>query len=297
MNRYFFVVILLSSVLQAMGLGENATQELKNIFRVKMDEKLVSARTVFALIQGADINVPIDTISKSHILHKIIEYDYYFLPFLLKHVKIQQAVACSGGLRPPFLDINCKDNLGHTPLHSAIKRNNVKIVELLLKEEQDTDVNCVNFEGRTPLHCAIVYGNIYISGLLLQRPGIDINKQDIWGNTSLHYATEMAFDEIVKQMIELGAHIDIENNQKKTPFDLIVEIILNKDKVIYGKSPQGYTSIFALVLGQKLLLDFAIYNKNGQQDLMHNALLALKSIVDNSLELDIENFVMPKNIS
>ncbi len=60
--------------------------------------------------------------------------------------------------------INAKDNFGSTPLHTAVEKGNIRIVELLI--QNGADVNAKDNEGRTPTYFAEVRGNCELEDLL-----------------------------------------------------------------------------------------------------------------------------------
>lgn len=75
-----------------------------------------------------------------------------------------------------------------TPLHTATKNNNIKLLELLLN--YDADVNAINStEFQTPLIVACQSKSIEAALFLLNNTGnLFINHQDTHGMTALHYA-------------------------------------------------------------------------------------------------------------
>lgn len=76
------------------------------------------------------------------------------------------------------------DALGTTLLMLAVKSERISVVELLL------------------LKCA------------------DINKQDLNGNTPLHHAFMMGFQDVVNVLIQSGADESIENAEEKLAWEL-----------------------------------------------------------------------------
>lgn len=68
--------------------------------------------------------------------------------------------------------------------------------------------------------------------------GANINAQDHVGNTPLHCATDFCDIQIVKFLCDHGSNTSIENNDKKTPVDLAIE--LDKLEILtYLESLQG----------------------------------------------------------
>ena len=83
-------------------------------------------------------------------------------------------------------NINAADYDENTPLHIAVIKNNIEIVEILL--DNGANSNAVNDNGSTPLHFAVsrtfqeAYGLPYMIMLLIDR-GSNINAVDIHGDT------------------------------------------------------------------------------------------------------------------
>jgi len=72
----------------------------------------------------------------------------------------------------------------------------------------------------TPLHWAVYVCSSVCVSFLLAKPEVDINSQDIWGQTPLHKAVRRGDLRIIKQLIVKGADWTIIDQQGKTPFDL-----------------------------------------------------------------------------
>ncbi|MHB1000839.1 MAG: ankyrin repeat domain-containing protein [Armatimonadota bacterium] len=135
-------------------------------------------------------------------------------------------------------DINAKDNNGYTPLLVSIKNGNIDIVELLI--EKGADVKVKNKDGNTPLHYA-AYGvlcdtdvsfkeekittqNTYKNNpsLVLQLidKGADINASNAIGETPLHNAAKIGFNNIITIFVLNGAEIDARTAKGDTPIDV-----------------------------------------------------------------------------
>ncbi|CAN0922603.1 Acyl-CoA-binding domain-containing protein 2 [Linum grandiflorum] len=75
------------------------------------------------------------------------------------------------------VSVNLKDSEGRTPLHWAVDRGHLNIVELLV--EQNADINAKDNEGQTALHYAVVCDREGIADLLVkQNANVDEKDND-----------------------------------------------------------------------------------------------------------------------
>ena len=124
------------------------------------------------------------------------------------------------------VDINPKDDDGHTPLHLACMRGNYAAVEILIRQER-IEVNSLNKRGDTPLHFACLIGNEKIVKLLMENEA-DCHIANHEKQIPLHVASAQCHDEVVKAILffcserkcELINALDIKNN---TPLHLACE--------------------------------------------------------------------------
>ena len=123
-------------------------------------------------------------------------------------------------LQENSIDINAKNNNGETPLHIVCKRDDIKIVELLLAFGADPQIVSSDFWEITPVVNACYNNNLDIMKLLI-RSYYDIYKTDYKGDTLLHSAcnTVNININIIKYLIEeCEMEINKKNNEGMTPF-------------------------------------------------------------------------------
>lgn len=139
------------------------------------------------------------------------------------------------------------------PLHIAAKKNDYKMVELLLsintETEQWTKVDAKTKDGYTAMSYAVQFGNFDMVALLYEygaEPNIASNDSRI---TPLHRAVSRKHKEIVKYLLENNANINIKDSLGRTCLHLaaasgdleIVQLILSFKPIVLidnmGNSP------------------------------------------------------------
>jgi ankyrin repeat protein len=182
-------------------------------------------------------------------------------------------------------NVNTKDDEGKSPLHYAA-RHGVKIAKVLL--DHGADINVKNDQGVTPLMIAIEYSfendldeslvRFFVNNgadvcrskdedgqtplhhvremetlkLLMNRGSLPlINHQDNYGNTPLMLASKYGREEMVEELIRLGANVEI-----KTKYGHTAMSFINVEQT--GDEMNIIPNIFILKL--KRLARFRFYN-------------------------------------
>jgi len=120
------------------------------------------------------------------------------------------------------VNINSKNQEGHSALQYAASKGWTEIVRYLLSK--GADINISDNRGATPLHRCASKGNISVMKLLLDS-GVQVNIKDSYGNTPLHLACEEGRIQEAGLLIKSGADITLLNKEKLTPFDIAPEDI------------------------------------------------------------------------
>jgi len=111
---------------------------------------------------------------------------------------------------------------GYTPLWLAAKKGHEEVVKLLL--ECGANINAQDKYGRSLLHFVVEEGQKKVVQLLLEyRP--NVNTQDKNGKTALHFAVERRQKEFVHLLLECGANVDAQDKDGKTALHFAVERI------------------------------------------------------------------------
>lgn len=90
------------------------------------------------------------------------------------------------------------DSRGNTILHSAVSSGSKKMVECVLST--GVDISSVNSDGESPIHLAIKRNDIQIVKTISSK----INLKDIKNDTLLHFAVNHGSKEVVKYLIKKG---------------------------------------------------------------------------------------------
>ncbi len=117
-------------------------------------------------------------------------------------------------------DVTIKTDNDVTPLHVAVEMGCISIIQMLINK--GADVNAQDTTQKTPLHYAP--NNKDVVSILLACSDIDVNKKNIQGDTPLHTAMGKLTYKITLIEALLARHdiiINVENNDKKTPLDLV----------------------------------------------------------------------------
>ena len=119
------------------------------------------------------------------------------------------------------MDLEC---CGSSLLHLAIKHK-LKDVFNLIIERQEVKLDLCNINQETVLHFAAKSFDIEIKTKILEKftqQDLGIDAQNKYGNTALHIALSLGNIAFAKELVEMGADINIENTDGHRPLDLAI---------------------------------------------------------------------------
>ena len=141
-------------------------------------------------------------------------------------------------------DVNAKDNYGRTALMYAVESNNLEVVILLIQAK--ANVNAQDNSGKASLiYAANKQYNKYLSqtsdkkiliklaqalqinnniAQLLIETNSNLNLQDDYGYTALHYSAISNNERIAEILIDRGAFFNIKNNHGESPLKIALEM-------------------------------------------------------------------------
>lgn len=149
-------------------------------------------------------------------------------------------------------DINAADKYGNLPLHMAVSYRQRDLVYCLL--EAGSDPNAIGRGGSwTPLFNAVQNNDIDIAGiLLLAGANPNIASAGAGGYYPLHDAAYRGQPEMIRLLLQYGAHIDVKNTRGETPLYIaawqvkreVVLSLLAAGANVNIKSKRGDTPLF-----------------------------------------------------
>ncbi|AEO67153.1 uncharacterized protein THITE_2115982 [Thermothielavioides terrestris NRRL 8126] len=110
-------------------------------------------------------------------------------------------------------------------LHTAMCNQERAVAELLLFRGASLELDAAPEHKHTALHSAAAHGLIPIIKLLaLDDVHLDVNQRDAWGNTALHYVSEIwsprdsaDIRDTIAKLLALGADLEAHNDNGHTP--------------------------------------------------------------------------------
>jgi Ankyrin repeats (3 copies)/Ankyrin repeats (many copies) len=144
----------------------------------------------------------------------------------------------ANSLRHNGADPNVRGLFGRNPLHAAAFSENFEVARILI-EYNPTYINARDGDGLTPLLCASEGRSFKDDSAvrLLLEHGADINAQNQFGWTSLHWASINGALEVVRLLLEHGADVQVKNNSGRTA--LQVAAWYGHDKIVKLLGEQG----------------------------------------------------------
>lgn len=125
------------------------------------------------------------------------------------------------------VDFSEVDGNGDSVLMSAVSgKRSAAVLQNLVQNGASSRV--LNKRKENALHKAAAYGSVEGLSYLLENLRLDVNAQDIYGNTPLHHAVVSTDTELLSQKVKLlhgkGAKVDKTNKNKMSPLALLQKV-------------------------------------------------------------------------
>ena len=129
------------------------------------------------------------------------EFPCHSLPSTVLHTGVMHVDKVRELLKHGRYDVNCRDEIGWTPIHNACFGGHVDMVRMLISEFQ-ADKTLQSPRGDTPLHRAVDCGRGEVALTLITEFGCDAMLWNAAGKTALHLALESGRSSIVRIFIK-----------------------------------------------------------------------------------------------
>jgi ankyrin repeat protein len=129
------------------------------------------------------------------------------------------------------------DKYKNTPLHAACLQGKEELVKLFSNYYPEIN-QFINYENKIPLHNSIISNNLNIVKIIIKNNTDLIKIQDINDRTSLMYAIELEYNNILDELIstlsevELKEILELQDTNGNTHYHLAIKYNINLDKFL-----------------------------------------------------------------
>jgi ankyrin repeat protein len=119
-------------------------------------------------------------------------------------------------------EINAEAVNSVTPLHIASAFGHTRCIQLLCSKTDQIEIDCRDDSGHSPLHYAAAEGQIQATNTLIKY-GCDVNAENSSGNRPLHFAAPTDLSELCLALVQASADVDAQNYNGQTALHLATQ--------------------------------------------------------------------------
>lgn len=132
-----------------------------------------------------------------------------------------------------------------TLAHIACRKNNLKLLKLLIK--YDADLESIDFEFMTPLFEALISGDIEISKFLIEEKKVNIEHKEIQDRTPFYWVACNGDIKMVELLIQKGVDCNNKSKMGRTPLSKacwngkteVVELLVKIPNMLINQSDRN----------------------------------------------------------
>jgi ankyrin repeat protein len=151
------------------------------------------------------------------------------------------------------VNLEQKDSVGCTPLHSSARTGKTKMVDFLIGV--GSNIHALDDKMQTPLHTAATNDNVEVVFKLIGA-GCGVHALDVEGKTPLHWAAQKNQAQTMVALLAHGANPDCKDLGGKTPRDW-AQTLFNFDALACLDAVRARSQIDAMFEGLRPLATFA----------------------------------------
>lgn len=215
------------NILAKALIAESRSSELEKFYihNLKIESKTEGDQEVFKLIYQPNASAESDDHFYIELLKKFrktVDVSEYQSLLYRNLVGEDDDFTVTLKLLELDVDVKFKDaensNLLHTMSFSD-SENAPKVAKLLI--EKGIDFNEANIFGKTPLMQSIESIDFEKAAFLIRLPNVDLNKQDLNGNTALHHVGLLQHGKTISALLHHGADHKLLNKAQRNFYDLL----------------------------------------------------------------------------